>query len=141
MVARARVRRLGVTDPRLADVRLLAEDFDRCLAFYRDAVGLDVRLHVEGVYAELDGGGTGVTLAVYRRDLMAEALGSTLAPPVGERIVFTFDVDDVDATFTLLVRAGATPVKEPHDQPAWEIRVAHLRDPEGNLFELDQRRG
>jgi lactoylglutathione lyase len=46
----------------------------------------------------------------------------------------------VDATFRELVSKGATVVTEPHDQPTWEIRVAHLRDPDGNLFELDERR-
>jgi hypothetical protein len=32
---------------------------------------------------------------------------------------------------------GVQFVTEPHDQEAWVLRVAHLRDPEGNLIEIN----
>ena len=45
-------------------------------------------------------------------------------------------VDNVDAEPTRVKLAGMTLVTEPHDQPAWFQRVAHLRDPAGRLVEL-----
>lgn len=33
-------------------------------------------------------------------------------------------------------KKGVEFVTEPHDQDAWYLRVAHLRDPDGNLVEL-----
>ena len=33
---------------------------------------------------------------------------------------------------------GAEFLNEPHDQEAWFIRVVHLKDPDGNLIELNQ---
>lgn len=122
----------------LADVRLLVDDFATALAFYRDVVGLRPRVHVEGVYAEFAAGRA--TLAIYRRDLMAEIVADLSPHANDDRVLFTFDVDDLEATFERLQAGGATVVNPPHDQPVWEIRVAHLRDPAGNLFELDQRR-
>jgi uncharacterized glyoxalase superfamily protein PhnB len=44
-------------------------------------------------------------------------------------------VDDVDATFTTLVGAGATSVAVPHTEP-WGERVASVRDPAGNVVHM-----
>ncbi len=122
---------------RLTDVRLLVDRFDECVAFYSEVMGLDIRLRVpENVYAELDGGGT--TLGIYRRELMDGVVGREHQPGAARTdfSALVFRVDDVDAAHTRLRDAGATFVTEPHDQEAWGLRVAHLRDPDGNLIEL-----
>ncbi|MDQ4026913.1 MAG: hypothetical protein M3214_02525, partial [Actinomycetota bacterium] len=60
---------------RFTHVRLLVDDFDACLGFYRDTLRLPLALEVgDGVYAEFDAGDA--TLALYRRDLMAHAVGA-----------------------------------------------------------------
>ena len=118
---------------RLTHVRLLTGDFERALAFYRDVLGLEVSLEVEGVYAELASGGS--ILAIYRRDLMAQVLDEPAQGALGAAL--TFEVDDVDASFASLKEKGVGFITEPHDQEAWFIRVAHLRDPDGNLIELN----
>jgi len=52
-------------------------------------------------------------------------------PPQGEAGF----VDDVDAVFEDARASGAPIVGEPKDEP-WGERVAHLRDPDGNLVHL-----
>ncbi len=118
---------------KLRDVRLLATEFDATVAFYRDVVGFPVRVNVDGVYVEFDAGAA--VLGVYRRELMSGVVRG-LESPGGERSVLCFEVDDVDERFRALTSAGAAVVTEPHDQSAWGLRVAHARDPDGNLLEL-----
>lgn len=123
---------------RLTHVRLLADDVEKSVAFYRDVIGLEVTLNAgEGVYYELDAGA--VILALYRRDLMAQMTRQPLSSPDAddESTVLTFAVDDVDASYEELRRRGATFVTEPQDQPVAFIRTAHLRDPEGHLIEIN----
>jgi lactoylglutathione lyase len=45
-------------------------------------------------------------------------------------------VDDVDAAYQEAEKRGATTVAEPREMPAWGMRVAHLRAPEGTLVEF-----
>lgn len=122
---------------RLTHVRLLVDDVERALAFYRDVLGLEVKLGAgDGIYYELDGGD--VLLALYRRDLMGAMLGSELPPPAqSDALALTFAVDDVDATARALQERGAELVAEPRDYEVAFLRVAHLRDPEGNLIEIN----
>jgi lactoylglutathione lyase len=121
---------------RLTHVRLLVEDMDRCLRFYRDAVGLDVTLEADGIYYELAAGD--VILALYRRDLMGQMIGAELPPPGrSDAVALTFQVNDVDTAAQALKDRGAELVNEPMDYEIAFLRVAHLRDPEGNLIEIN----
>ncbi|HYE19083.1 MAG TPA: VOC family protein, partial [Tepidisphaeraceae bacterium] len=81
----------------------------------------------------------GHVLALFREDLMADAVGTAgLAAPAGrDRVVVTFGVDNVDGAAAELRGRGVSLVTEPHDRPAWMIRVAHLRDPAGHLIEIN----
>ena len=123
----------------LYSVRLLVEHFDACFRFYRDVIGLEpVWGEESGPYADFRAG-TGAFVALFRRDLMAHALGTqelAPAPPAQDRAAVVLQVDDLDATVAALRANGATFVTEPKDYPAWTIRAAHLRDPDGNLIEL-----
>ncbi|HJP65269.1 MAG TPA: VOC family protein, partial [Actinomycetota bacterium] len=109
--------------------------------FYRDVVGLKPTLGDEdGVYVEFVLGEA--VLALFDRRRMMEALGthaSILAEPerVGDASVVCLEVEDLDAEVARLQEAGVRFVTEPHDQPTWHVRVAHFRDPEGNLIELN----
>ena len=124
---------------RLAEVRLLVDRFEECVRFYEDVMGLRLRVRVPGdVYAAFEGGG--VELGLYQRRLMNQLTGAEDRPgPRKDYTALAFLVEDVDSTFAALRDRGAEAVTEPHDQEAWEIRVAHLRDPEGNLIEIAQR--
>ncbi len=123
---------------KLNSLRLLVDDFEGCLSFYRDILGLEVTLETEDqIYAQLIG--EGVSLGLYQRHLMADVLGSSEmsnARAQKDTSLLVFQVKDVDASIATLKQKGAGIIKEPHDQAAWFMRMAHLRDPDGNLIEL-----
>ncbi len=48
-----------------------------------------------------------------------------------------FGVEDLDTTVRKLRERGAHFATEPKDHPEWGIRTAHLRDPDGNLNEIN----
>jgi catechol 2,3-dioxygenase-like lactoylglutathione lyase family enzyme len=120
------------------DARILTSDFGRSLEFYRDVLGLEATLVVPGgIYAEFKHGDA--TLSLYKRELMAEVLGHDPGRHEGDdlgAVVLTFAVDSVDSVHEALVGKGIDFLTEPHDQTAWQIRVAHFYDPDGNVIEI-----
>lgn len=122
---------------KLTHVRLLTDRMDEMVRFYRDVLGLDVTLDAgAGVYCELAAGNA--ILALFRRDLMGQMIGSELpAPGRSDVAALTFEVDDVDETARELRERGADLVGEPSDYEVAFLRVAHLRDPDGNLVEIN----
>jgi lactoylglutathione lyase len=121
---------------RLTDVRLLVEDVGQSVRFFQEKMGLKKVLEVEeGVYAEFEAGDARLTM--YRRDLMQSVLGGDDGA-VGRpgSVVLVFRVQDVDAEFGRLTADGVPALTQPHDQAAWGLRVAHLRDPDGHVIEL-----
>ncbi|MEV0223805.1 VOC family protein [Streptomyces sp. NPDC050704] len=125
---------------RCSHVRLMVEDYKACFLFYRDVCGFTVLWGDEDTrYAELDMG-SGTHLALNKREVMAEALGTLGAGselPGQDRFALILETDDVDATAARLKAAGATLVKEAQDWPVWGIRAAHFRDPDGYLVEIN----
>jgi catechol 2,3-dioxygenase-like lactoylglutathione lyase family enzyme len=125
---------------RLTHVRLLVSDFKACFRFYRDVMGFAVDWGDEDTaYAAFNAGDA--MLALYRRGLMAEAVGNEDKPFHAESqdtAAVIFLVDAVDATFALLESKGVNFVTEPEDRPSWGVRTAHFRDPDGNLLEINQ---
>jgi predicted enzyme related to lactoylglutathione lyase len=49
-----------------------------------------------------------------------------------------FEVEDIEATFSLFERSGAV-VKYPPSKKPWGAVLAALHDPDGNIFGLTQR--
>jgi catechol 2,3-dioxygenase-like lactoylglutathione lyase family enzyme len=123
---------------KLSQLRLLVDDFQACKAFYRDVMGLEMTLETEGeVYAQFIDGE--VSLGLYARELMASVVGTEDAG--GQRAakdtaLVVFEVENVDAAVKAMRARGAEFLSEPQDQEAWFMRVAHLRDPDGNLIEI-----
>lgn len=124
---------------RLTHVRLLVDKYRECFRFYRDVLGLIPRFGQEaGVYDEFDAGG--VVLALYDRGMMASVVGTSKLPIAAiaqDRLALTFAVESVDAAYDALTAMGVGFVTPPTDQAAWFLRVAHLRDPAGNLIEIN----
>jgi catechol 2,3-dioxygenase-like lactoylglutathione lyase family enzyme len=116
---------------RFSQVRLLVDDPAAAFRFYRDELGLTTAFGAEGeAYASFDTG-TG-TVAIFARDGQADVV--ELRAP-GDSTLLVLEVDDVDAD---VARLGSRVVAGPVDQPEWGGRVAHVRDPSGNLIELFQ---
>lgn len=120
---------------RLTHVRLLTDDMEPMLRFYRDVLGLEVTLDAN-VYFELRAGEA--VLGLFRRDLMGQMIGAELAAPArSDAFVLTFEVADVDEAARAVCDRGGELVSEPRDYEAAFLRVAHFRDPDGNLVELN----
>jgi lactoylglutathione lyase len=125
---------------RLTHVRLLVRDFSGCYRFYRDRLGLETKWDDNGAYADFLVGES-VWLAIFPRAEMAEDLGTTALPSDAEaqdRVALVLSVESVDELVEALRGAGVPLVTEPHDRKDWGLRVAHVRDPDGNLVELYQ---
>ena len=119
---------------RVHQVAQHADDLDRAVAFYRDALGLSLiaRFDPPGL-AFFDLGNT--------RLLLEKAAAS---------VVLYFEVDDIDANHRSLVAAGVEIVAEPHrihrddagdfGPVGGEEWMAFFRDSEQNLVALVERR-
>jgi lactoylglutathione lyase len=124
---------------KLDNVRLLVSRFDETFAFYRDVIGLTPSWGKPGEnYASFvfPGGGQ---VALFRRALMAEAVGTAAQPSTRreqDTAALVLAVDDVDAVYARLRARGVEFTGPPANQDAWGIRAAHFRDPDGNLLEL-----
>jgi len=121
----------------LTHVRLLVEDIDICRDFYKNKLGLQEQLDVvEGIYCEFVAGDC--ILALYKHDLMESVAGVQVAGVKGaDKVALTFKVADVDVAYKELKAKGVKFMTDPHDQETWVLRVAHLRDPENNLIEIN----
>jgi lactoylglutathione lyase len=126
----------------LDNVTVLVSRFEETFAFYRDVLGLTVTWgEPGGNFASFTGTGTGggSQVAIFRRHLMAETIGTDHLPAaasVQDRVSLVFAVADVDAETARVTGLGAPLVAAPADRPAWGIRVAYVRDPDGTLIGL-----
>lgn len=121
------------------NVRLLVTRFDETFAFYRDILGLTPTWGKPGDnYASFAFSG-GAQLALFRRSLMADAVGTAARPTTRheqDTAALVLTVEDVDALYSRLKPSGIEFVDAPKDQPVWGIRAMHFRDPDGNLIEV-----
>jgi lactoylglutathione lyase len=114
-----------------SQVRLLVDDYSACYRFLNDTLGLECTFGCEeDGYASFKAG-TG-TVAVFRREEQGEVIELRAA---GDGSLTVLEVDDVDAEAE---RLGDAIVGGPVSKAAWGGRVAYVRDPDGNLFELFQ---
>lgn len=110
--------------PELRSFLLPAGDLAESVSFYRDGLGLGVRMQDRDVYAELSAGPVKIALA------------TPADHPVPGAALPVFRVPDVPAAVFRLVTGGAMVVSGPATG-AHEIRAV-LRDPAGNAFVLYQ---
>jgi predicted enzyme related to lactoylglutathione lyase len=121
---------------------ITVHDVDESLAFYRDALGLDVQNDVSsGDYRWVTLGsdaqpGLGIVLSVPHAgrsqadgDAMRELLTKGVLP------MLVFSTDDLDGIFEAVRASGAEVLQEPMDQP-WGPRDCAFRDPSGNTVRI-----
>jgi lactoylglutathione lyase len=122
---------------RLGYAILFVADLSRSIAFYRDVLGLPLRLANES-YAEF--ATEGAKFSLYARAGLPGLIGVS-APddavpwPQGE---VAFLCEDVDAEHERLLAAGVGILAPPTDRP-WGERTLHFQDPDGNVVELTQQ--
>ncbi len=115
-------------------ITLFVEDLDAAKRFYREVFGLPVKFEDDDS-AVFDFGNTQV-------NLLKTSAASELVEPAavasreaGSRLVFTLEVDDVDAMCAELATRGVELLNGPMDRP-WGIRTASFRDPGGHIWEI-----
>jgi catechol 2,3-dioxygenase-like lactoylglutathione lyase family enzyme len=127
----------------LSQCFVLVHDPDVALAFYRDALGLEVRNDVanEGfrwiTVGSASQPGVAIVLTNYLNGSPADsdALAGLLAK--GALNGVHFHADDLDVAFDKVSASGAEIVQEPTEQ-FWGTRDFAVRDPSGNLVRIDQ---
>ena len=120
------------------NVRLLVNRFDETYAFYRDVLGLKPTWGKPGENYASFGFPGGGEIAIFRRSLMADAVGTSARPSTRQEqdtAAVILRVDDVDALYARL-KGTVDFASAPTDRAAWGIRAAHFRDPDGNLIEV-----
>ena len=127
----------------LSQCFVIVHDPDRALAFYRDALGLELRNDVrKGDFAWITVGApsqpdVAVVLTNHLNGSPADADAVAALVAKGALNGVHFHTDDLDATFEKLRASDAEIVQEPTDQP-WGTRDLAVRDPSGNLVRIDQ---
>jgi catechol 2,3-dioxygenase-like lactoylglutathione lyase family enzyme len=118
-------------------------DPELALAFYRDALGLELRNDVarEGFRWITVGGTTQpdveIVLTNYLNGSPADSDAIAALVAKGALNGVHFHTADLDAAFAKIRAAGAEIVQEPTEQP-WGTRDCALRDPSGNMVRIDQ---
>ena len=117
-------------------ITLFADDLERSKSFYRDVFGLAVVYEDEDSTVFRFENTTINLLAVQAaRDLIEPA--AVAGPEAGSRLVFTIEVDDVDAVCAELAAAGVALLNGPVNRP-WGVRTASFTDPGGHIWEIAQ---
>jgi catechol 2,3-dioxygenase-like lactoylglutathione lyase family enzyme len=123
---------------------ITVSDVDEALAFYRDALGLEVQQDVSsGGHRWVTLGsdaqpGLGIVLSdphAGRSQADGDVIAELLAKGVLPMLVFTSD--DVDGLFETVQASGAEVLQEPTDQ-GWGPRDCAFRDPSGNTVRISQ---
>jgi predicted enzyme related to lactoylglutathione lyase len=112
----------------LRGASIWSEDVKNLLPFYRDILGLKVGFEMPGFVLLGDPGGVGLALGTH-----SEVRGRNNDPA---RHMVGLASDDVKADAKRLKAAGVEFVEDPTDYDT--MRVATLKDPEGNLVQLLQ---
>ncbi|MEU0197066.1 MULTISPECIES: VOC family protein [unclassified Streptomyces] len=122
----------------LAQVRLLVTDFAACYRFYGDVLGLKPQSGAaEGPYEKFSPAVGSAGIALQDRSMMAEVLDEVGDAATGHRSLVVLRVDALDAYCEEISLRGATILHGPAPMTD-RMRVAHLKDPEGNLVELQE---
>ena len=120
--------------------RLHVKDCKACYQFYHDVLELEATFISEiDTYVELTDGK--VKLTLLNQDKIKEYLGTKTDfsfKDKSDRIALSFQVEDVEQACQYLQEKGIEIVSPPWNVVDWGIKLAFIRDPEGNLIELSQ---
>ena len=112
----------------LAGATIWSEDLNRLLPFYRDVLGLTVGIDSPGFVVLGKPGTPALALGTH-----SEVRGRNADPA---RHMVGLTTDDVDADWKRLKDAGVEFIEKPTEYG--NVRLATLKDPDGNLVQLLQ---
>ena len=110
---------------RVSVIMLGVSDLDQSLAFYRDKLGLTVKMQLAEL-ALLEAGPITLGLSQGLARAVPQKAGAT-------EIVFA--VENVRAAHTAMITQGVTFIREPTQVTPTDW-AAHFRDPDGHLFSV-----
>src|SRR5512133_1375244 len=114
---------------RFTGATIWSQDLNNLLPFYRDTLGLKVGMQSERFVA-FGEGESGPMLGLGSH---SEVQGNAVDP---KRHMVGFESDDIDADYQRLTSAGVEFIEKPTEYDG--MRIATLKDPEGNLVQLFQ---
>lgn len=122
---------------KLNAIGLFVNDMETMVSFYRDVMGMKTDWTGDA-NAELYS--DNARLIMFSRKNFENMTSRTYTYPNGLNgtIELAFDVAnfmEVDIQYAKVVKAGATPVFPPTDEP-WGQRTSYVADPDGNLIEI-----
>ncbi len=88
-------------------------------------------------YALFNNGET--KIEILPREELTEAVGEkskSIKVEIQSKFVLQFKVENVDKAYQRFHEKDIEFVNEPHDRKDWGARIAHFRDPDGNLIEI-----
>jgi predicted enzyme related to lactoylglutathione lyase len=133
-------------DIKVSQCFIAVDDHDKALAFYRDALGLEVRNDVayEGMRWVTVGAPSQPDVEIVLEPPVADPGAAAADRKAGEELLakgllrgVIFRTDDCDATFEQIRTAGGEVLQEPIDQP-YGVRDCAFRDPAGNMLRFTQ---
>jgi predicted enzyme related to lactoylglutathione lyase len=110
---------------------IVTNDIERLSAFYTTLLGADHTMR----YPE-DGPAFYIGLQVGNSELGLSS-AADVRPGEPGRMLLSIDVPDVDAVLPRVIELGGTADSGANDMP-WGQRVAHIKDPDGNVVNLTQ---
>jgi predicted enzyme related to lactoylglutathione lyase len=133
-------------DITLSTCFIAVDDHDKALAFYRDVLGMEVRLDVgfEGMRWVTVGPPSQPDVNIVLEPPLADpnaspedkkAMAELLAKGMLRGVIFS--TEDCDATFEHIRAAGGEVLQEPVNQP-YGVRDCAFRDPAGNMLRFNQ---
>lgn len=124
---------------------LVRKNYEECFDFYTEKMGL------VAVWGDRNGPYTSFAInkdappcfAIFDGEAMSMFQGYT--QPAGnvqpDTVVAVIPTTDLDKDSLRLKQAGVRFLSEPQHIEAWGMRCTYFRDPEGNLFELNDASG
>jgi lactoylglutathione lyase len=118
----------------ISALTLFVEDLEVAKEFYDRAFGLPV-YYQDDDSAVYNFGNTLINLLKIEEAPGLIGPATVASKDAGARIQLTIEVDDVDATTTVLQSRGIELLNGPMDRP-WGIRTASFQDPAGHIWEI-----
>lgn len=120
---------------------LVRKNYGECFDFYKEKMGLTVVWgDRNGPYTSFAASEDGAPcFAIFAGEAMTMFQG--YEQPKGsaspDTVTAVIPTADLDGDYHRLLEAGVTFLGEPQFIEAWGMRCTYFRDPEGNLFELN----
>lgn len=105
-----------------------SQDLNNLLPFYHDLLGLPIAVQIPGFVVLGKLGAAALALGTH-----SEVRGRNIDPA---RHMVALETDDVDSEWKRLRAAGVEFIEDPTD--SGQLRIATMKDPEGNLVQLLQ---